>query len=345
MARYKKNTNLGTSMPSLFDSIDISTGLEDRMPQLDNLDLHIKSPKKDFKSDKSHTIAPLDDIKNPEQIYLLSFGSGSSGNSTYIGTRDNGVLIDAGVDNKKVEKELLRNGIDISAVKGILLTHDHGDHIRYAYSLLRNHKELGLYCTPKVLNGILRRHNISRRIKDYHRPIYKEFPFQLGGLTVTAFEVDHDGTDNAGFFIQKGNFCFTLATDLGSIGQRVDYYMRQASHIMIETNYDLGMLQRGRYPEYLKARIVAANGHLDNKVTAAYLANIYHSGIQNIFLCHLSQDNNTPEIAITEVTAAFNAIGVSVGDCSNSPESLKADVQLMTLPRFDSTGLILLERL
>ncbi len=345
MARYKKHSSPDSLMPSLFDSLDLSTGLESKMPQLDSFDLHIKSPKCDFDTDRSHIIAPLGEIKTPEQVYLISFGSGSSGNCTYIGTRSNGILIDAGVDDKHVGSELLRNGIDIDAVKGILLTHDHGDHIRYAYSFLRNRKKWGLYCTPKVLNGILRRHNISRRIKDYHHPIYKEFPFELGGFTITAFDVSHDGTDNAGFFIQKDSFHFALATDLGSIGPRVDYYMKQASHIMIETNYDLDMLQRGRYPEYLKSRIIADNGHLDNKVTASYLSHIFNPGLRHIFLCHLSKDNNTPEIALASVTSALNAIGVTVGDCSNSPESLLAGVQVMALPRFESTGLITLERL
>ena len=332
-------------MPSLFDGIDLSTGLEPKLPDLPGLDRHVQVLKREFELKRTHTVTPLKEVNAHEQILFLSFGSGSSGNCTYIGTRDKGILIDAGVDNKFVEKELLRNGIYSSAVKGIVLTHDHGDHIRYVYSLLRSNRAWGLYCTPKVLNGILRRHNISRRIKDYHHAIYKEFPFELGGFQITAFEVNHDGSDNAGFFLKRDEFTFAMATDLGSIGERVDYYMRQASHVMIETNYDSEMLIRGRYPEYLKARIIADNGHLDNVDAAEYLSKIYTSRLKHVFLCHLSKDNNTPEKALNAVKSTLNSLNIKVGDCSNSPEALNADVQLMALPRFESSGLITLERL
>lgn len=343
-------------MPSLFDTIDIPavadtptvdflTGLESELPQLPGLDRHVQVMKREYDRKRAHTIAPLGDVSAHDNIVFISFGSGSSGNCTYIGTRSNGILIDAGVDNKFVEKELLRNGIDRSAVKGIVLTHDHGDHIRYVYSLLKNNRSWGLYCTPKVMSGILRRHNISRRIKDYHHAIYKEFPFELGGFEITAFEVSHDGSDNAGFFLKRDKFTFAMATDLGIVGDRVDFYMQQASHIMIETNYDLEMLMKGRYPEYLKARIVANNGHLDNADAAAYLSRLYSTRLKHVFLCHLSKDNNTPEIALNAVKTALSGLNIKIGDCSNSPESISADVQVMALPRFDSTGLITLERL
>ena len=198
-----------------------------------------------------------------EKVYFMSFGSGSSGNCSYIGDSQNGFLIDAGVEIAKVIESLRRNGISMDRVKGICLTHDHGDHIRDVYGLLRRYRHLRVYCTPKTLNGILRRHNVSRRIKDYHAPIYKEFPFRIGNFEITAFEVMHDGADNSGYFITHGDIRFAIATDLGCISERVNHYMRQATHIVIEANYDFQMLREGRYPEYLKARIEAANGHLD----------------------------------------------------------------------------------
>ena len=190
-----------------------------------------------------------------EKVYFMSFGSGSSGNCSYIGDSQNGFLIDAGVEIAKVIESLRRNGISMDRVKGICLTHDHGDHIRDVYGLLRRYRHLRVYCTPKTLNGILRRHNVSRRIKDYHAPIYKEFPFRIGNFEITAFEVMHDGADNSGYFITHGDIRFAIATDLGCISERVNHYMRQATHIVIEANYDFQMLREGRYPEYLKARI------------------------------------------------------------------------------------------
>jgi phosphoribosyl 1,2-cyclic phosphodiesterase len=287
------------------------------------------------------TFSPLEDVPPVDRLSFISFGSGSSGNCAYIGDDTSGLLIDAGVDMTSVVNELRRNGISMDKVKGIVLTHDHSDHVRFIYTFVRKYRHIAVFCTPRVLNGMLRRHSISNRIKDYHRPIYKEHPFKIGNFTLTAFEVLHDGTDNAGFFITHGHHALTVATDLGCINDRADYYMRQANYLMIEANYDSKMLDDGPYPEYLKARIRSNNGHLDNKDTAAYLAKIYNPNLRNIFLCHLSKDNNKPEIAMKLVEDALHSAGVTeIGDCSESPYARMAPVQLIALPRFQSTGLI-----
>ena len=118
----------------------------------------------------------------------------------------------------------------------------------------------------------------------------------------------HDGSDNAGFHITHGDRAITVATDLGCISPRVDHYMRLADTIIIEANYDLHMLRNGAYPEHLKARIVADNGHLDNAVTARYLALIHSEKMRNIYLCHLSHDNNIPELALETVSDAIDTV-------------------------------------
>ena len=339
MARSKKKPIFDYTAPSLFDDLE-SPDLN--ITELPGMERHIRLARAELERRREAVTPPLGELQHDERVLFISFGSGSSGNCTFVGTRTEGVLIDAGIDDRKVEAELERNRLSLDTVKGIILTHDHGDHIRYAYSLLRRTRHIALYCTPRVLNGILRRHNVSRRIKDYHHPIYKEIPFELGGFSITAFEVDHDGSDNAGFYITRPGFDFTVATDLGRIGERADFYMRRASYLMIESNYDLDMLRRGTYPEYLKARIIDIRGHLDNAVTAAYVASIYRPELKYIFLCHLSHDNNTPEKALGAVNDALAAIGVTTGDGSNSHESMQAQVQVMALPRFESTGLVTL---
>lgn len=276
-------------------------------------------------------------------LRFISLGSGSSGNCAYLGDDKCGILIDAGVDGDKVKAALKANGLNFDNIRGICLTHDHGDHVRYVYTLVRKHPHIGVYCTPKALGGLLRRHNISRRIKDYHRPIYKEFPFKIGDFEITAFEVSHDGTDNSGYFISHGNHRFAIATDLGCITPRVDYYMRQANYVMLESNYDERMLREGSYPMHLKARIAADNGHLDNVEAGRFLSGIQSPLLRHVFLCHLSQDNNTPEIALGEVRAALLRAGVKgVGDGSGSIESRICAVQLVALPRFEASPLFVL---
>lgn len=312
--------------PGLFDRID------DFTERLD-ADFELIPPEKMRDIAKTYArpaiIDELPPLEASDKVFFMSFGSGSSGNCAYIGDRRHGFLIDAGIDAKKVTSSLLANGITMDRVAGIILTHDHHDHISQAYQLLRANRHMRLYCTLRTFNGILRRHNISRRIKDYHTPIYKEFTFKIGAFEITPFEVMHDGSDNAGFHITHADRAITVATDLGCISPRVDHYMRQADTIIIEANYDLQMLRNGAYPEHLKARIVADNGHLDNAVTARYLSLIYSDKMRNIFLCHLSHDNNAPQIATEAVSEALSAV---------APDNAPA-IRLLALPRYAITPL------
>ncbi len=278
-----------------------------------------------------------------ETVRFMSFGSGSSGNCAYVGDERSGFLIDAGVEGAKVENALRAKGISMDSVKGIILTHDHGDHVRYVYSLLRNHRHLLVYCTPRVLNGMLRRHSLSRRVKDYHRAIYKEFEFSIGNFVITPFEVTHDGSDNCGFHIRHGNLTFAVATDLGCISERVDHYFTGVDFMMLESNYDREMLLHGSYPDYLKARIEHDSGHLDNRVSASLVSSKFHSGLRYVFLCHLSNDNNTPEKALEAHRGALLSLrpDLKIGD--GSQENL-TDLELIALPRFEPTPLYFLRK-
>lgn len=281
--------------------------------------------------------APAAPAGIPKPLYFCSFGSGSSGNSCYVGSAEGGMIVDVGIRAEDLERGLASNGISMNHVKGVLLTHDHSDHVKYVYALLRNHRHLKLFCTNRVLNGMLRKHSISKRIKEYHIPIFKEIPFRMLDFEITAFDVPHDGSDNMGFSIEFDGRRFVIATDLGEVTERARHYMGRATYLMIEANYDAHMLRVGRYPEYLKARIASGSGHLDNRQTAAFLSEIVNPGLNHIFLCHLSKDNNTPQIALRTVREALEAKGLKVGNAMETMEDRKADVQLAALPRFDMT--------
>lgn len=306
MPRFKPRFELKT--PSLFDSLEMT----DFVPQ-----------------------------KNTE-LKFISFGSGSSGNCAYLGTDTEGFLIDAGVQPDVVKSELHRRGISMGRVKGILLTHDHKDHIRYTYKILRKNPHMALFATPKALSGIFLRHSLTSRLKDYHRPIFIETPFRLGQFTITAFNAPHDSSDNVGYLIDTGSCKFAVATDLGAITDRVDFYLRQANYIMIESNYDAEMLRNGPYPVYLKARIESRTGHLDNRETASFLADIYTPQLTHIFLCHLSDHNNTPEIALEQTRNALMEKGITVGDASGKFDQVSAQVQLTALPRYTPSAMFIL---
>ena len=253
-------------------------------------------------------LATGDAAKRWAGIQFVSFGSGSSGNCSFLGNENEGVLIDAGVDPDHVYRDLEANGINIRRVKGILLTHDHADHIRYAYRIVRENKHMRIYCTPRLMGGMLRHHNVSRRIKDYQVSIFKEIPFFLAGMKFTAFETSHDAIDNMGFSINIGDKTFVVATDMGLITPRAEHYM-----------------------------VRGEKGHLDNEVAAQFVASHYHDGLDWVFLCHLSNDNNTPAIACKAMTQALEARGLTVGDGSNAPGEQDKDVQVYALPRYDSS--------
>ena len=336
MANPRKPSRL--PMPGLFDSLDdFNEGSESDFSIIP--DKKMDEIARKYRREQP-AIDELPEFQASDRIFFMSFGSGSSGNCSYIGDRSGGFLIDAGVEVAKVVEGLRRNGISMDHVAGICRTHDHGDHMKYVYQIVRKYRHIPVYCTPKTFNGLLRRHSISRRIKDYHSPIYKEFPFKIGNFEVTAFDVSHDGTDNAGFFIAHGGGSIAVATDLGNITGRVDYYMRQAQFIVIEANYDAAMLRDGHYPEYLKARIAADNGHLDNMVTAGYLASIYNPGIRAVFLCHLSHDNNTPETAMATMINSLRS--VSVVPATSPVDIHPGSVYIAPLPRFKSSELYVL---
>ena len=278
-------------------------------------------------------IAPLEEKKEDTRIFFQSFGSGSSGNCCYIGTATGGLLIDGGIREDAVENMLKSNGIKMSMIKGILLTHDHNDHIKYVYKILRNYKGITLFCTNRVINGMLRYHNVSNRIRDFHMAIFKEIPFKVGDFEVTAFETSHDGNDNMGFSIEYSGRHFVLATDMGIVTPRAHHYISKSNILVVESNYDLTMLKEGRYPEHLKARIMTETGHMQNENTANLLKEIYHEGLRHVFLCHLSAENNTPSKALIASRGALESLGLKIGDGDGSLEDRAADISLSVLPR------------
>ena len=292
--------------------------------------------------DDSVKVAPID------RLLFISFGSGSSGCCAYLGTEEEGIIIDAGIDAKKVVDSLKSNGIAPSVVKGIILTHDHRDHVAFAYTLAkrlnkerRNAENVLIHSSLHTLKGMLLRHNISIRVKDLHKPFFLETAFKIGDFTITPFAVSHDGLNDTafGFHIALGGYTFALATDTGCPTDGMRRYLADADYIMIESNYDSEMLRTGRYPEYLKARIRSEKGHSDNDDCAHFLAEIYSPRLKHIFLCHLSEENNTPELARNASLKALTDKGVNVGEGQNTLDDRQADVQLSVLPRRDISPL------
>ena len=231
-------------------------------------------------------------------------------------------LIDAGIGIRTIKKHLKEHNIPFENIVGLCITHDHADHIKSAGCLGEKYF-IPVYTTKEILAGMNRSYCMTEKIYTACHPICKEVPFEIRDFKITSFEVPHDGTDNVGYFIEYGDRKFAFATDLGHIPPGVAHYLRKANYLVIEANYDIEMLTHGTYPPHLKQRIINPNGHMSNADTAEFLARNFTEDMRYIFLCHLSRENNHPELAYKTVEYRLYQEGIRVGK----------DVQLVALKR------------
>ncbi|MEG1642912.1 MAG: MBL fold metallo-hydrolase [Bacteroidales bacterium] len=246
-------------------------------------------------------------------LKFLSLSSGSSGNCYYLGNDKEGLIIDAGISARKIRRILEDNNIDKSTILGLCITHDHSDHIISA-GYLGERWGIPIYATKGTIDGMNRNFRMVEKIYTAHRFILKDVPFFVGGFEITAFEVLHDGSDNVGYLVRYDGLTFAFATDLGCLTPTVKKYLLQSDCMVIESNYDINMLRFGRYAEYLKKRIQSDTGHLCNDITASFLAEGFTNRLLKIFLCHISAENNTPELAFDTVSKALSLRGINVGE-------------------------------
>jgi phosphoribosyl 1,2-cyclic phosphodiesterase len=245
-------------------------------------------------------------------LHFLSLASGSSGNCYYLGTPEYGILFDAGIGCRSIKKILRTNGIELEQVMAVFITHDHIDHIKSAGSLGEKFG-IPIYATREVHAGIEYSRFINEPLTTSRRILRKGEPVAIRDFSITAFGVPHDARDCVGYRVQYGTDTLALATDVGHIDATVEAYLGLANHLILEANYDREMLINSSYPPPLKERIMNGSGHLCNTETAEFLATHFHSHLRNIWLCHLSRENNRPELACETVERAFDQRGIPVG--------------------------------
>lgn len=237
-------------------------------------------------------------------LKFFSMGSGSSGNCYYIGTNEYGFLIDAGVGIRNVKKYLKNYNIALENILGVFITHDHSDHIK-SVSRLGERCHIPVYATMEMHEGINRNHYIDEKLSSCQRFFKKGEKLHIRDFEIQSFPVNHDATDCVGYSFVFHEKRFVLATDLGYINKEAADHIVRANYLVIESNYDENMLQTGRYPYPLKQRIRGHEGHLSNDHTAQFLGANALPKLSHLFLCHLSQDNNTPELALSTITNAL----------------------------------------
>ena len=246
-------------------------------------------------------------------LRFISFGSGSSGNCYYLYTETDSLMIDVGVGLRSLKKHFHNYGLHLEDVRHVLVTHDHADHVKSVGSI-SNDYQLPVYTTRKVHDGIGRNYCVRKKIlPQYVQVIEKGVPFDVGEFRVTPFGVPHDSTDNVGYQVECGDVCFCLITDAGHVTEEMRDFIGRANYLVIEANHSVEMLQQGHYPQYLKSRILGPNGHLSNDACGEALALYATDKLRHVWLCHLSEQNNHPELARKTVEQILRSYGIVAG--------------------------------
>lgn len=262
-------------------------------------------------------------------LRFITIGSGSSGNCYFLYTETDGLLIDCGIGIRTLKKYFHDYGLHISDIHNILVTHDHADHVKSIGSLSKE-RDIPVYTTEEVHNGIYKNWSVRKKIEQASkRFITKDDTIQIGEFSVTPFAVPHDSADNVGYFIDYDNVTFCIVTDCGHVTETIKRHIRNANYLVIEANHDMEMLQKGNYPEHLKRRIASDSGHLSNDDCAVALAENATPKLRHVWLCHLSEENNHPELAKKTVETILSCHGIIAGK----------DFKLEVLKRKTPTGI------
>lgn len=255
-------------------------------------------------------------------IKFFSLSSGSNGNCYYIGNGETAFLIDTGIGPRTVKKRLQEHGISIESINFVLVTHDHIDHIK-GLGMLSEKYFKPVYATRK-LHTSLENHSCTRcRLQGNVRITVAGEESEYQGVKFTPFIVPHDATETVGYFIDFNGVKFTFITDTGEATDEAIKFCRMSQVVIFESNYDLDMLLGGSYTPELKVRIMKGQGHLSNEQAASAVKRFWHKNLTHLFLCHLSENNNTPQKAYDCIEKSLASIGVKAGK----------DLSLVCLPR------------
>lgn len=239
---------------------------------------------------------------------LCSITSGSSGNCICVGSDQTTILIDAGISGKRIECGL--NSIDMTTkdVDGILITHEHSDHIQGVGVLARRYG-IPIYTTAGTKEAILSNKCMGKISEDLFHEIQPDHVFTIGDLEVSPFAVSHDAAQPVGYRINQNGHSIAVATDLGHYDDYIVKHLQNLDVLLLEANHDVNMLQVGAYPYYLKRRILGDRGHLSNETAGRLLCRLLHDKMKSILLGHLSKENNYEALAFETVCAE-----VTMGD-------------------------------
>lgn len=253
-------------------------------------------------------------------MYMASIASGSSGNCIYVGSDTTHLIIDAGISGKKIELGLNLIGLTTKDLHGILVTHEHSDHVKGLGVVARKYK-IPIYTSKDTASAILNSKSVGKIPDGLMQIIDCDKDFFINDIKIHPFKTPHDATDPMCYTLKKGDKKISIATDLGEYNTYIINKLRDSNILFIEANHDINMLQVGSYPYYLKQRILSSKGHLSNDLSAKLICELIHDKLQYVVLGHLSKENNFDELAYETVKSEIINL---FGDNSNQFKLLVA---------------------
>lgn len=241
---------------------------------------------------------------------FCSLYSGSSGNCLYVGTKKTKILVDAGLSGKKIECALKEKNINPNEINGIVITHEHSDHIK-GVGILSRRYNIPIFSNSNTWKIM---YNSLGNISDSNIKVFGRYKtFEIGDIIVKPFPIPHDAVEPCGYSFIKDNKKVTIATDIGYITEDIKYNIKDSDILLIESNHDVDMLKVGPYPYELKRRVLSDVGHLSNENAGKAILDILSGKVKNILLGHLSNTNNYPCLAHETVSSVLKVEGVDPG--------------------------------
>ena len=231
-------------------------------------------------------------------LNFCSLYSGSSGNSLFVETDNTKLLIDAGVSSKKIETALKDIDVDPCTLDGILITHEHSDHVQGLGTFSKKF-DLPVFVNQETLDAMPKQRD---KIADKNIKKFKvSEKFSIGDLDINPFSIPHDAANPCGFTIWGDNKKISIATDIGHMTNDILKKLEESSFVLLESNYDPEVLMYSKYPYLLKTRIAGPTGHLSNEAAGKTISYLLKSGLKQVMLGHLSKESNFPELAYRTV--------------------------------------------
>ena len=247
------------------------------------------------------------------RVEIMTLASGSSGNALYLRLGDCRLLVDAGISRQRIVKGLADRGVTIGQLDAIVVTHEHGDHVRALPLVRQREPDVPIYMT----RGTRQACGQDLSLQFSTQRVEYGVPFSISGVRVTPFPVDHDAKEPVGYRFDIPGFSIALATDLGVAKQDVQRAVSGCDVLLLEANYDVQMLRSGKYPGWLKGRVSSARGHLSNHQAKLLLEEALGPNLKHVVLIHLSEENNLPELALDAVRGILG--GESVPEITVAP--------------------------